>query len=214
MKFHDRTYAAFLLADELKAYKNTNSIVLAVPRGGVPIGYQLSKLLNLPLDIILCKKIGHPQNPEYAIGAVSPYEVFLDEHPDEVSDSYLQKEIDRIQNLLREQQKIFQPNQSPLDVEGKTVILTDDGIATGRTLAACVLSIKKRNPEKVIIATPVASKSAVAELTPKVDEIFCVTTPHDFHAIGQFYEYFPQVSNEDVRKLLAKAKLESSIVSS
>lgn len=205
MKFRDRTYAALLLADELKSYKDSNAVVLAVPRGGVPIGYQLSKMLHLPLDIILCKKIGHPQNPECAIGAVCLDDIFIDTYNQSIPEDYIKSEIKRIQNRLKEQENTFLLNRSALSIESKAVILTDDGIATGKTLAACVKSLKKRKPQKIIIATPVASRSSIAELTPLVDEIVCIALPADLYAIGQFYEYFPQLTDKEVTEMLANA---------
>jgi putative phosphoribosyl transferase len=205
MMFHDRTYAAFLLADALKSYKNTNSIVLAVPRGGVPIGYQLARLLNLPLDLVMCKKIGHPNNPEYAIGAVSLEDVYVDAAAHSVSSDYIQSTARQLQNKMEDQLKALSPLSTRLECTGKNVIITDDGIATGHTLQACIDSIRKKKPSKIIIATPIASKSAMGRLMPLVDDIICLSTPKDFYAIGQFYEYFPQVSDEEVKKLLMKS---------
>ena len=207
MIFHDRTYAAFLLEEYLRPYRETDTILLAIPRGGVPIGFQLAKLLHLPLGIIQCKKIGHPSNPEYAIGAVSEDEVLLEKEGKEASEEFLAQEASRIQQSFKEKKKLFGLTDDPLDLRNKTVIVIDDGIATGKTLKACIAQIRRKFPKKIIIAVPVSSRQAKALLTPLVDDFICLHTPFDLQAISLYYEHFPQVGDEEVRKLLAETKI-------
>ncbi|HSC38145.1 MAG TPA: phosphoribosyltransferase family protein, partial [Chitinophagaceae bacterium] len=168
--FSDRTEAGTLLAGKLKNYQGQPGVILAVPRGGVPVAYAVAKELGLPLDIILTKKIGHPSNKEYAIGAVSLTDFFVIPHRD-VTQSYIDREIVRIREKLREMYQKFMGGRQPERLTGKTVIIVDDGIATGNTLMGTINMLRKDKPAKIIIAAPVASKSAVQKLSGIVDEI-------------------------------------------
>lgn len=199
--YHDRKEAAMLLASRLKQYKGTNTIILAIPRGGVPVGYGIAAALGLPLEIIMAKKIGHPSNPEYAIGAVSQDEVCLDEA---VSPQYIKKETARIKEELSTRQKNFMNGRKLTDLKGKNVIVVDDGIATGRTMVACINGIRNKMPSRLIIAIPVASMNAAAILRPLVDEFVCPLVSPEFYAVGQYYEDFNQVSDEEVKDLLTR----------
>ncbi len=200
--YHDRAEAALLLADQLTGYRGANAIILAIPRGGVPIGYGLAHSLQLPLELAMVKKIGHPSNPEYAIGAIALDEVAIDE---EVSPQYLEKEIKRIKGELQSRFQQFMGDRKPTNLKGKMVIVVDDGIATGRTLIACVKSIRKKEPLRLIVAAPVASSHAASLLRPIVDEFVCPLVSPEFYAVGQFYENFNQVSDEEVKALLTRA---------
>lgn len=200
--YHDRAEAAALLASRLKQYEGKNAIILAIPRGGVPVGYGIAKALHLPLEITMAKKIGHPSNPEYAIGAVSLDEFYLDE---EVSPQYIQKETARIKEELSLRLQNFMNGRKLTDLKGKNVIVVDDGIATGRTLVACIKSIRKRNPAKLIIAAPVASVHASSIMRSLADEFVCPLVSPEFYAVGQYYEDFDQVSDEEVKGFLTKA---------
>jgi putative phosphoribosyl transferase len=211
MILHDRTYAAFLLEQRLREYKNRNGIVLAIPRGGVPIGYHLARLLHMPLDIIISKKIPHPFNEEFAIGAVCGDEVVLDQNVGEpISEVYLKQQIKRLKEEADLKYKLFNKNREPVSLEGKIVILADDGIATGDTMLAAIRYIRKQKPAKIVVAVPVASTSANKLLTPEVDEFVCLLLPYHFSAVGEFYENFNQVSDEEVLKFLHKAETEVS----
>lgn len=203
--FKDRYEAAMLLAKKLEKYKNKNGIILAVPRGGVPIGYYIAKELDLPLEIILSKKIGHPNNPEYAIGSVSLHGKIINENLTGVPMDYINKEADRILVGLKEKYKLFMGNRKATDLKDKTVIVVDDGIATGNTILATLEMLKTRKPKEIIIAIPVAPPDTARKLSKLVDEFICLDTPEDFMGVGQFYRNFEQVSDEEVIKFLDDA---------
>lgn len=203
--FKDRTDAALQLTEKLKKYKGQNGIVLAVPRGGVPIGYIISKELELPLEIILSKKIGHPRNPEYAIGSVSLDGATMNENVMDVSMNYFQQESNRLLNSLKSKFAYYMRGRKMSNLEDKTVIVVDDGIATGSTIIATVNSIRKRDPKEIIVAVPVAPTSVVNKLKSIADDFICLLIPRDFLGVGQFYEDFSQVSDDEVITLLEKA---------
>lgn len=202
----NREEAAIRLAALLKKYKDENPVVLAIPRGGVPIGYAVAKELKAPLDIALSKKIGHPFHKEYAIGSVSMEESIIDNDIVDVSEEYLQSEIKKIKESLKEKYKLFKGEEEPVSLKNKIVIITDDGIATGNTMMATVLMVKKQNPHKIILAIPVASEQAVEMLKQEVDEIITLLIPPIFFSVGQFYENFEQTNDETVIKLLQMAR--------
>jgi len=193
----DRKEAAELLTEELRKYQGENGVVLAIPRGGVPIGAYIAQQLGFPVEVILSKKIGHPHNPEFAIGAVSMDTVEV-KSPLAVPQEYIDEQTEKIQQELKRRYQLFMGNHQPTDLKDKLVILVDDGIATGHTLLATVLLVKKQNPKKVVIAVPVAPQAAIKQFEPMVDELICPLTPLDFYAVGQFYENFQQVSDAKV----------------
>lgn len=200
--FKDRYDAAKQLAEKLNKYKNENGVVLAVPRGGVPLGYIVAKDLGFPLEIVLSKKIGHPYNSEYAIGAATSYGAIINENIKDVDPNYIRNETIRLQKELEVKFKLFMGEQKPVDLENKTVIVVDDGIATGYTLLATIQSIKQSKPRKIIIAVPVAPPSSVSKFKDQVDEFICLLIPEDFQGVGQFYLDFSQVSDDEVIRLL------------
>lgn len=203
--FHDRLQAGLLLAAKLKKYKNDNGIVLAVPRGGVPVAYAVALELGFPVEVILTKKIGHPVNREYAIGAASLTDYFVIPH-ENVSEQYIQQELIGIRSRLKEMYERFMGDKVPEQLEGKTVIVIDDGIATGNTILGTVNILKKSKPGKIIIAVPVASQTAVWELSKEVDEIVTVISPEQFYGVGAFYQDFTQVTDDEVMFYLDKLK--------
>ena len=209
MFFKDQVAAGELLAKELVKYKSQDVvIVLAIPRGGVATGYGLAKKLNLPLDVIVTCKIGAPNNPELAIGAVGETEgsLWLNEKligELGVSKDFIKKEA-KIQKLeIKRREKIYRQGREPLDLKNKTVILVDDGLATGATMMAAIREIRNMKPKKVIVVVPVAPPDTVEELKKEADEVICLQTPKLFFAVGQWYENFRQYSDEEVIKLLA-----------
>jgi predicted phosphoribosyltransferase len=205
--FNNREDAALKLAEKLEKYKNTNGVILAIPRGGVPIGFTISKKLNLPLEIIMSKKIGHPLNPEYAIGSVTMHNIIINENNKDVSKEYIQNEHLKILNKLKEKYKIFMGEKNQTNFKNKTLIIVDDGIATGNTILAAIEDIKQNKPKEIIIATPVAPKNVASKLSKLVNEFICLELPIEFMAIGQFYNNFSQVTDEEVVELIKLSKV-------
>ena len=203
--FYDRVEAGSLLAAKLRKYRNEEGVVLAVPRGGVPVAFAVAKELGFPVEVILTKKIGHPLNREYAIGAASLTDYFIIPHQ-HVSEEYIQQEVAKVRLRLKEMYKRFMGDKEPENLEGKTVIVIDDGIATGNTLLGTVHVLRKSKPGKIIIAVPVASRAAVEKLSAEVDEVVAVLVPEEFYGVGAFYEDFEQVSDEEVMFYLDKLR--------
>ena len=206
--YQDRFEAGMALSEKLMQYKNANGIVLAVPRGGVPVAYVVAKELGLPMDVIYSKKIGHPKNKEYAIGASGIDESFVVPHED-VSESYIVQEKARIRAKLLEMKKMYTGDKEPLPIAGKIAIVIDDGVATGNTLLATINILKKSKPQKIVLAVPVASRTALERLSKVADEVVCPLVPNIFWGVGEFYKEFEQVSDEEViefLRLLSKAK--------
>lgn len=203
--FRDRTEAGLMLVEKLKKFKNDPGVVLAVPRGGVPVAYFVARELGFPIEVILTKKIGHPANKEYAIGAASLSDYFIIPH-EYVTDEYIQNELVRIRTKLKEMYRKFMGDKEPEYLNGKTVIVVDDGVATGNTLLGTIQILRKSNPGKIIIAVPVASLTAVEKLSKEVDEVITVLVPEEFYGVGAFYEDFSQVSDEEVMFYLNKLR--------
>lgn len=203
--FHNRIEAGLQLAGKLKKYKNQAGVVLAVPRGGIPVAYAIAKELGFPLEVVLTKKIGHPFNKEYAIGAASLTDYFVLPH-ENVTSAYIEQEVKGIRSRLKEMYKRFMGEKEPEKLEGKTVIVVDDGVATGNTLLGTVNLLRKSKPGKLVIAVPVASASAVEMLSEEVDELVVVLVPEIFFGVGSFYEDFEQVSDEEVLYYLNKLR--------
>lgn len=202
--FKDRQSAGKLLADRLK---NTKAgLVLGIPRGGVVVAAEIAKVLHLPLDIIVTRKIGAPNQPELALGAVDAdgeaiwEEQLLRDLQLKIED--LRNEINKAQEEIRRREKTYRQERGPLKVENKTIILTDDGIATGSTTLAAINFLKKHQAKKIILAVPVASIDSVKKIKPRVSKIVVLETPQDFQAVGQFYYQFDPVTDEEVVQLL------------
>ncbi len=206
--FNDRIDAGLQLAIKLQKFKNKNAVIMAIPRGGLPIGSIIAKALNVPLDVALTKKIGHPYQTEYAIGAISLEDVILT-NAHGISQSYIDDATLRIRKKLKERYDQYYEHRFPEKLKDKTVIIVDDGIATGNTLMATVGLIHKQMPAKIVIAIPVAPGSAIQKLEamPEVDEVICLETPNDFQAVGQFYEEFDQVSDQEAIRWLEESNL-------
>lgn len=196
--FRDRIEAGHLLASRLDHLKGVPAVVVAIPRGGLPIGAVLARALGAPLDIALTKKIGHPFNKEFAIGAVSLDQRVVSK-PEGISQEYLEAETRRLRASLRERFDMFYSTKAPADWKGKTVIVTDDGIATGNTLRVTIALIAAAAPKAIVVAIPVAPPGAVEKLEalPEVQEVICLETPYDFYAVGQFYEDFRPVTDQE-----------------
>ena len=210
--FENRFDAGTQLAKKLAKYKNENVIVLAIPRGGLPIGALVAKDLNAPLDVVLTKKIGHPTNKEYAIGAVGLENIILTNSLN-IEKSYIDAETARIRKTLRDRYNQYYKHQSPSNLKNKTVIIVDDGVATGSTLLATVELVYKQKPSKIVVAIPVAPVSAIHKIsnTQNVDEVICILIPDNFHAVGQFYKEFEQVSDQEAIHILEKANSKNTL---
>jgi putative phosphoribosyl transferase len=209
-QFHDRTEAGRLLAQQLAAYANLQDVlVLALPRGGVPVAFEVANALHAPLDVIVVRKLGVPGQEELAMGAIATGSVrilnpdvvqFLD-IPDEVINTIAARE----QQELDRRERLYRGDRPAYDVHGRTVILVDDGIATGATMHAAVAALKQRQPARVIIAVPTAAPLTCAEFESEVDELVCVIRPEPFIAVGYWYRQFSQTPDEEVRSLLERA---------
>lgn len=202
--FKDRTEAGQKLGELLGDFKDTNAIVLALPRGGVIVGEEVAEALNLPLDIIVTRKIGAPGNDEYAIGAVdiNGNGSWNESERTYVDKKWLENKIMAEKNEAERRLKTYRKGRGPLDLKDKTIIIVDDGIATGLTMEAAVAYAKKEGAEKVIVAVPVASADAVRTLRANV-KVFVLETPIFFSAVGEWYADFPQVSDREVVEALA-----------
>jgi predicted phosphoribosyltransferase len=205
--YRDRNEAGNLLALKLGKYNKTDAVVLAIPRGGIPLGFIVSEKLNLPLEVVLSKKIGHPLHKEYAIGAVTLKSSILSEAATDISPLYIEEETENIRNLLKKRYKDYYGNRKPLKLKGKILIIVDDGIATGNTMLSIIKMLHDEKPQKIVIAIPVAPHDSIKKLqaSPYVDEIICPLVPDYFQAVGQFYKDFDQVEDKEVRQLLNKA---------
>lgn len=202
----DRKEAGMLLSEKLEKYQGSDSVILAVPRGGVPVGYELAKNLHLPLDIILSKKIGHPLNKEFAVGAISQDSIIIDELLDIPTD-YIEGEIKQLRESLKDKYNLYMGNRKPIDVKGKTVIIVDDGIATGNTLLASIEMLRKSKPKKIVVAVPVVPYDTVRVFQKKADEFVYLIASKNFRGVGGFYEDFDQVNDDQVIHILEVANL-------
>lgn len=203
--FKNRVEAAELLLKKLTKFSNNKDVVIvSVPRGGVPIGKVLSNALNVPLEIVLSKKIGHPFHKEFAIGAVTLTDRILSPEAADASQEYINQETDRIRQLLLKRYELYYGKRKPLNLTNKIVIIVDDGVATGNTLISCIKLIKKQNPKRIIVALPVSPPGTLNRIKDlkEVDEVHCLLVPEDFYAVGQFYQGFSPVSDLEVIQLL------------
>ena len=201
MKYKNRKDAGLKLAFGLRQLIKEDCIVCAIPRGGVPVAFEVAASLHFPMQLVLAKKIGHPANKEYAIGAASlnGYFVWADE---QVSDAYVAEEVERIQTRLREMEHTFGAGRKQFALKQKTLLVIDDGVATGNTILATIQLLRKEEPLKIIVAVPVASSQAYRQLQKEADEIICLQIAEELNAVGSFYEDFSQVTDEEVTACL------------
>jgi predicted phosphoribosyltransferase len=208
--FKNRKEAGKKLAKELVKFKYEDIIILAIPRGGVVIAYEIVKTLGCQWDLIIPRKISSPHNKELAVGAVSSDgSYFIDKeyiNSLKIPEKYIEYEITKEFNEIKRRLREYKGNDSFPEVKGKTTIIVDDGIATGYTILAAIKSVIKHGANKVILAVPVASKESVAYLKETVDEVICLYIPLEFHAVGLYYEDFGQISDEKVSALLQELK--------
>lgn len=213
--FANRIDAGKQLAKALKTCEGKNAIVLAIPRGGVVVGYEIAKALNLPLDVIIPRKIGAPNNPELAIGAMTEDgTTILDNNLVAyigVSSEYIKQESERQKKEIQRRLKLYRQDTPYPSLEGLEVVLVDDGIATGSTMKAALASAKKKGARSVVVAIPVGPPTTIDELKKQADNVVCLYTPEYFSAIGQFYDDFTQTSDEEVIELIKKASVREVI---
>jgi predicted phosphoribosyltransferase len=205
--FRDRTDAGEQLAELVAEHDVDADVVLAVPRGGLPVGRAVADALDVPLDIVSARKIGAPGNPELAVGAVaSDGTVWLNTSLLEdlgVGEAYLDEQTEIEREAAEGKVERYRAGRDPLDLRGETVLVVDDGIATGATITACVRQVKSAGAARVVVAVPVASPSAAERLLGEADEVISVETPPHFGAVGQFYESFEQVDDERAKSYLS-----------
>ena len=211
MKFADRSEAGRRLADKLLHLKNRQPLVLALPRGGVAVGFEIAGVLDAPLDIVLVRKLGAPWQPELALGAVTDgagHETFIDRDLVanlDVSDVYIEEETARQLEEIERRRKSYCKGRPALEVAGRTAIVVDDGIATGATMRVALQAVRRRGPARVVLAVPVAPPDTLATLGEVADEAVCLETPIGLGAIGFYYRDFHQMNDREVTELLARS---------
>ena len=215
-QFRDRTEAGQVLATKLAAYANRpDVVVLALPRGGVPVAFEIARALHAPLDVIIVRKLGVPGQKELALGAIASggVRVLNDDVVQmlAISDEVINEIAVQEQHEVERRERLYRADRPAIDVHGRTVILVDDGIATGATMRAAVTAVRQFQPAHIIIAVPAAASSTCDEFAAEVDELVCVIRPEAFFAVGFWYKHFSQTTDEEVRDLLQQAAHEPSI---
>ncbi len=214
MRFRNREHAAALLVERLSPqYKNKNPLVLGIPRGAVPMAKIIAGALGGELDVVLVHKLSHPESPELAIGAIDETgKAFVSEWALDLDFEYVQAEKKRQLQVLRRRRAVYTPHQAPIDPRDRMVIVVDDGIATGSTMRAALRAVRAQGPKKLIAAVAVASPEAAQAMSRECDEVVCLDVPGEFYAVGQFFDEFGQVADEDVVEILKRDKSKVSAV--
>lgn len=211
-RFHDRREAGRLLASKLLHFAGRSPLILALPRGGVPVAFEVAKILNGELDLLIVRKLGAPGHPEFGIGAVvdgaHPQLVLNDAIVRQlaISPDYIRAEASRQIAEIERRRTLYRQGMPPLEPAGRTVIVVDDGIATGGTVRAALRGLRKAGPHHLVLAVPVAPPESIAELKAECDETVCLAMPEPFHAVGLHYDDFTQTSDEEVKALLEEAR--------
>ncbi|HEX7272677.1 MAG TPA: phosphoribosyltransferase [Casimicrobiaceae bacterium] len=211
MLFRDRTDAGEQLARALTKWRGSRPLVVAIPRGAVPMGGIIAERLDGDLDVVLTRKLGAPGNPEFAIGAIDESGwTYLADYAESTGATreYVEHEAAVEMETMRRRRQQYTPARSPLDPAGRVVIAVDDGLATGATMIAALHALRAKGPQRLICAVPVASEEALEKVRAKADEVVCLHVPPFFYAVGQFYDDFPQVSDDEVISLLRTAGTE------
>lgn len=208
MTFRDRAQAGVLLAQKLKKYKDSNAVVYALPRGGVVLAAEIARELNLPLDMIVARKIGHPFSPEYAIGAVTENgEKVLNLFETDIDQEWLQDAVESEMKEAQRRRKLYSEGRTTTSAKGKIAILVDDGIATGLTMEAAVQDVKKQQPISIVIAVPVSPKETAERFRASVNEFVALDIPEFYlGAVGAYYMEFHQLNDNDVIRILRDAR--------
>ncbi len=210
LPFEDRVEAGRVLADELNRRRiDGNAVVLALTRGGVPVGFEVADRLRLPLDVIVARKIGVPWQPELAMGAIAGSVEVLDTpmiRQLEIGDEDVESIIARERTEMERREQVFREGKPAAGIEGRTAVIVDDGLATGSTMLAADRYARTLRPSKIVIAVPVGSRDACSRLGKEGDILVCLATPELFFAVGEWYRDFQQVSDDEVRRLLAESR--------
>jgi putative phosphoribosyl transferase len=209
--YRDRRHAGQVLAQSLTGYaQRPDVIVLALPRGGVPVGFEVAKVLQAPLDVFLVRKLGVPGHEELAMGALASGGVRVLNpnvvHMLGIDDAAVDAETRAEQVELDRREKLYREGRAPPEVKNRSVILVDDGLATGATMTAAVKALKVQQPARLVVAVPTASREVCEQLRSDVDEVVCASTPEPLRSVGQWYEDFSQTGDDEVRALLAEAR--------
>ena len=213
--FRDRRHAGRVLAQVLAGYANRSDVfVLALPRGGVPVAYEVADVLHAPLDVFVVRKLGVPGHEEYAMGALASggVRVLNDEVVQRlgISDAAVDAVTRHEQRELERRERLYRDGRPLPDMRGRTVILVDDGLATGSTMLAAVRALRAQQPARIVVAVPTAAAETCVQLRSEADEVVCATTPEPFGAVGMWYDDFSQTSDEEVRELLARAEKDAT----
>lgn len=210
LRFEDRREAGQHLAERLSRYAGEDILVLGLPRGGVPVAYEVAKKLNAPLDIFTVRKLGVPGHEEYAMGAIASggVRVLNDEALRElgITAAEIEDAIEEEQEELERRETLYRRDRPAPTLEGRTVLLVDDGMATGASMTAALKALRQHNPARVIVAVPAASRTVCEQLEALVDEVVCGITPEPFMAVGVWYEQFEQTTDQEVQELLDRAE--------
>lgn len=209
-QYLNRYEAGKVLAEHLKQYNNRpDVIVLALPRGGVPVAYEIATALSVPLDVFIVRKLGTPLHEELALGAIATGGTIVYNNDVirqmQITPAQIEKVIQSERQELERRNQKYRGNRPFVNCDGKTIILVDDGIATGATMRAAIAAIRKLNPKKIVMAVPVAASSTIEQMTSLVDEIVCPMQPTVFYAVGSWYTHFDQTEDAEVYDLLTKA---------
>ena len=214
LPFHNRPHAGRVLATHLEHYRGrAGLLVLALPRGGVAVGFEVARELQVPLDIFVVRKLGVPGHEEYAMGAIASGGVkVMNPMPGlTVSPEAIAAVVEREQAELVRREQLYRKQRPAVPLRGRTVIVVDDGLATGSTMQAAVLAIRQQHPLHVIVAVPVGARDTCAALRQQADEVICTETPEPFRAVGLWYREFPQATDDEVCTLLEEARREHAI---
>lgn len=214
-QFKDRREAGKFLADKLQEYANRDDVlVLALPRGGAPVAYEVAEALDAPLDVFVVRKLGVPGHEELAMGAIASGGTRVLNRDVVMGAGIDNDEIDRVaareRQELRRREQTYRDNRAAPEIEGKTVILVDDGLATGATMWAAVVALRQLDPAQIVVAVPTAPPETCAEFEDEVDRIVCGITPEAFGGVGRWYQNFAQTTDDQVRDLLRQAAQRSS----
>jgi len=207
--FRDRREAGRLLGERLAGHAGRDVVVEALPRGGVPVGFEVAVRLGAPLDVLVVRKLGHPGQPELALGAIASGGVLVVNEEvvaaERISDGLVERLAQQEAHELERRERLYRGPAAPIPVEGCTAVVVDDGLATGSTMRAAVRALRCRAPARVVVAVPVAARPTCEALAEETDEVVCLRTPEFFFAVGQWYADFSQTTDDEVRSLLGRA---------